>query len=298
MAAKLRVIPVNAESVEVVIGNTMTFGRLRDNEIWLGESRRISRRHAILRRCGANEYQIVDLGSTNGTFLNGQRIIMPVTLKNGDRIRIVTTEIVFEQQHDPGRNPASGENCGIDAAMLVCDMCDFKALSSKMWSGARGEFLGAWFRDAIDIVQRNGGFIDKFLGDAVLAYWRGGEHVANAGASTFSTGVFAGGVPSPCNVALDTATKLLAHASTMQWPGGEPFRVSAALHCGSVIADNPGAEPRRDATISGEPVNTILHLESLAKEFKQRLLFSLDFPLLGELALKGKSQPVRVYGLT
>src|SRR5438067_1280558 len=100
MGATLRIIPATAEPFEVAIGNTATIGRTRENTVCLNFSPLVSRQHAMIRCHNAYQFQIIDLGSRNGTFVNGQRVVMPVTLENGSRIRVANNEIIFEQQPD------------------------------------------------------------------------------------------------------------------------------------------------------------------------------------------------------
>jgi len=71
-------------------------GRAVENEIVVS-SQRISREHACIRREG---WRVIleDVGSTNGTFLNEQRILEPVQLRDGDRIKVGDVLFVF---HDP-----------------------------------------------------------------------------------------------------------------------------------------------------------------------------------------------------
>ncbi len=73
-----------------------TIGRAVENDVVV-TSRRVSREHARLRRQG---WRVIleDLGSTNGTFLNGERVLNPVELRDEDRIRVGDVSFVF---HDP-----------------------------------------------------------------------------------------------------------------------------------------------------------------------------------------------------
>lgn len=81
---------------EHVLGDVTTIGRAVENDIVI-TSRRVSREHARLRREG---WRIIleDLGSTNGTFLNDERALNPVELRDDDRIGIGDVTFVF---HDP-----------------------------------------------------------------------------------------------------------------------------------------------------------------------------------------------------
>jgi DNA-binding response OmpR family regulator len=63
-----------------------TIGRWEDNDIVV-DDRWVSRTHARIRREG-DQYVVVDLGSKNGTFVNGQRIVGPVALSDGDEIQV------------------------------------------------------------------------------------------------------------------------------------------------------------------------------------------------------------------
>jgi adenylate cyclase len=97
MPAKLRVTPLTGEPFELTIGNTATIGRTSDNIVCLSGSPLVSRQHALVRCHDGYQYQIIDLGSRNGTFVNDQRVVMPMTLAHGARILIAKNELLFEQ---------------------------------------------------------------------------------------------------------------------------------------------------------------------------------------------------------
>ena len=70
-----------------LVGKTLSLGRAKDNNV-VFSSNKVSRRHAIVHAQGASEFSIVDLGSSNGTHLNGRRVIGPIALQHGDVIQI------------------------------------------------------------------------------------------------------------------------------------------------------------------------------------------------------------------
>lgn len=78
-------------------GEVTTIGRAAENDVVVRDPR-ASRRHACIRRQGQH-LLLEDLGSANGTFLNGERVLAPVKLWDGDRIAVGGATLVF---HDPG----------------------------------------------------------------------------------------------------------------------------------------------------------------------------------------------------
>lgn len=300
MPAKLRVTPIASEPFELTIGNTTTIGRTSDNTVCLSGSPLVSRQHALVRCHDGYQYQIIDLGSRNGTYVNDQRVVMPTTLPDGARILIAKNEIVFERVEEDFSTAhlevtMAGSMAGDDSAirpvaLLVCDIRGFSTMAEKISSDELAQQLGVWFREAGNLATRSGGTIDKFIGDAMLAYWSG-----------------CGNDEVDCAATLRIARELLELASKITWSNGEPFRVGVALHFGSVTCGNVGVDAQRDATIIGDPVNTVFRLEGVMKELNQQVLLSADFrehlpesePLLdlGERKLKGKQQLVRIFGL-
>jgi DNA-binding response OmpR family regulator len=77
-------------------GETITIGRAVQNEVVI-TSKRVSREHACVRRDGWR-VMLEDLGSTNGTFLNDERVLTPTALQDDDRVKIGDVVLVF---HDP-----------------------------------------------------------------------------------------------------------------------------------------------------------------------------------------------------
>src|SRR5437016_10718163 len=103
MPAKFRVYAPGVEPFERAVNNTATIGRTADNSIPL-PGNHVSRQHAIVRCHNGFQYQIMDLGSRNGTYVNDQRVVMPVTLEPGARVRIANFELIFEQTMDEEPN--------------------------------------------------------------------------------------------------------------------------------------------------------------------------------------------------
>ncbi|MEX1119246.1 MAG: adenylate/guanylate cyclase domain-containing protein [Terrimicrobiaceae bacterium] len=304
MRATLKVKPQGHEPFDMEIGNTATIGRGKDNFLCLNFNPLVSRQHAIIRCHNAFQYQIMDLGSRNGTFVNGRRVITPSPLNHGSLIKITDTEILFELLEDQSADAVydvtiaagtdvMGEQSAV-TAIMVCDLRGFSTMSEILPEDTLARTLGEWFRDAGNLVQENGGTIDKFIGDAILAYWIQEPSDDSLTAS---------------DRALATARQVLAKAAQRTWPQTEkPFRIAIALHYGGVTCGNIGLVAQRDATIIGDAVNTVFRIESVMKPLGQPVVASSDFieslkaapgKLVdhGEHQLKGKNQKVRLFGI-
>jgi adenylate cyclase len=303
MPAKLIVRPAEGEAFEVEIGNTATIGRSRDNTVSLHSNPHVSRQHAVIRCHNAYQFQIMDLGSRNGTFVNGRRVITPTVLTDGAVIRITNNELIFEQSEQSSQDAtydvtiAAGTDTAHDqnaiVAVMVCDIRGFSTMAEILAEDELARTLGQWFRDVGNIVHDAGGTIDKFIGDAVLAYWTRETQDGRE-----SRG------------ALDSALRLLKTAAGRRWmvPEERAFNIAVALHHGVVTCGNMGLVAQRDATIIGDTVNTVFRIESVMKQLNQKLAASQDFLStlpnsgiafndLGEHQLKGKYQPVRLFGM-
>jgi hypothetical protein len=84
-----------------------TLGRTEANDVALPDAK-VSRRHAVIHRQGPTDLWLADLGSRNGTFLNGSRILVPTPLSDQDRIEIGPFRIVFSQPNVPRRPGQAG----------------------------------------------------------------------------------------------------------------------------------------------------------------------------------------------
>lgn len=95
--ARLEVVSGKATGMSIVVEDELLIGRHADGAGRLAEDDEISRSHARLSLDGAGFCAIEDLGSTNGTFVNGLRISTPQTLSEGDSIEVGGTTLVVRQ---------------------------------------------------------------------------------------------------------------------------------------------------------------------------------------------------------
>jgi class 3 adenylate cyclase len=156
-------------------------GRSSSNTVRLN-SVAASRRHAHIHAQEAEhgtEYWIADLGSTNGTLRNGKRITIPCRLREGDRVDILEDSFTF---HVESANlAASLESEAPDTVpvraqqlcwLLMLDIKRYTILSRQLDTDTLSLKVGTWLRLVRDVIEAAGGVVDKFLGDAIFAYWK------------------------------------------------------------------------------------------------------------------------------
>ena len=300
MGAKLHIQPKAGTPFVVPVRGTVTIGRTRENTVWLRGNSQVSRQHAVIRCYGGDQYQLIDLGSVNGVTLDDARVVVPMLLKDGSRIGIADDVLTFSIEVDlrgdeqDFQTVAGSTNLteitDMPVALVVCDIREFSTISEKLSSETLAPVLGKWLRDAAKIVERVGGTLDKFIGDALLAYW---GSTSNAKLN--------------CGAAFAAAKQMRELAATRAWPDGTPFNIAIGVHYGPVSCSHVGLSAERDTTIIGDAVNTVFRMVSNAKVLNEPLLVSSDvaanipgntnFRDLGEQALKGKHQLVLVFGM-
>ncbi|PWU16857.1 MAG: hypothetical protein C5B50_12615 [Verrucomicrobia bacterium] len=236
-----------------VLEDNCVLGRSAECQLVLKDPR-ISRRHAMIHRQGGEEFWLVDLGSANGSRVNGRRVVQPCRLNDGDEIELGGITFKFRQ---PTLSPAArgGDDATVatlfeiktfDCWLLVADMVGSTQLLQKTDEGKAASVTGQWLARCNLIVETHRGAINKYLGDGFLAYWsqKAGMEQEVAGA-------------------LQAFKKLRE--------GSDPlFRV--ALHYGVTVAG--GAPSRGEESLAGKDVNFVFRMEDLASNLGTGLLLS------------------------
>jgi adenylate cyclase len=287
-------------------GNCWTVGRSEDNDFVITD-RWISRNHAMLQAMDNGEMYLIDLGSRNGSFVNGRRVNIPVTMKNGDRLTFGQTELVF---HCP--TPVAhladvkvAREFTATAALhvrrlisvLVVDIRDYTVLTRRMDEKMLSEMIGSWFRQAGEIIRSHGSWVDKYIGDAVMAVW-----IHNSQEMVLSAEM----VPVFQVVqALNQMTQELSKS----YPVPFPLKIGAGVNTGFAMVGNTGSGDRPDYTALGDTVNSAFRLESATKQVGLDLMVgAMTYQYLDPdgssgrffqpqaVQLKGYEDPVSAYG--
>ena len=112
---RLKVSAGNAAGTTIEVEDELEIGRAADGAGALAADVEISRRHARIARSGSG-YTVEDLGSRNGTFLNGHRIEKPEMLGVGDEIQLGGTTMIVQVGAIPAPEPATQEAAAAEAA--------------------------------------------------------------------------------------------------------------------------------------------------------------------------------------
>jgi len=124
-------------------------------------------------------FYLFDLGSFNGSYLNGARVTAARKLNPGDILTFAEHEFQFEQIGAQSVDSSSEDMGGSTIALIrstpviiiVSDIKGFTMLSEEIDADSLAQVIGRWYSDCEEIITNEGGTVDKFIGDSVLAYW-------------------------------------------------------------------------------------------------------------------------------
>lgn len=140
-------------------------GRVAGSEIVVPDHR-ISRRHAVV-QCQHDRYSIVDLGSTNGTFVNDTRIFRPTELCDADIIAIGGQHFVFCQ---PVRPDDTAADAVAGTAVIVGRTACWMLVCSVVEPGSASAL--AWIGQVEAAMRKSGAGVKRWRGASLLVHWR------------------------------------------------------------------------------------------------------------------------------
>ncbi|MDX2226581.1 MAG: adenylate/guanylate cyclase domain-containing protein [Verrucomicrobiae bacterium] len=277
-----------------------TMGRKKESTIFMPDQK-VSRQHAIIRLQSDNEHWITDMGSFNGSIVAGQRVTTSRKLQHGDVIKIGTFQFRYEHPEQTVTRPIEDVTThmtledirNIDAVMLVSDIKGFTRMSEKLSPNDLAQVVGGFYKACNEIMDSQGATIDKFIGDAVLAYWPELSQT-NLGR------------------AVESGRRLLADCRALNekyrshFEGhGLSFEIGVGLHAGPVVLSPVAAGVQ---TILGDAVNLSFRLEALTRGLGKMFVLSEDFVAewegkptdlmdCGEHPVKGREGLLRVFSI-
>lgn len=210
--------------------------------------------------------------------------------------RYLAPQVVVELMKDPSRLRLGGERKTV--TILFSDIRGFTTISEKMSPEHLTKFMNRYLTAMSQTVFDHDGVVDKYIGDAVMAFW--GAPIDDDNHALH--GVLA---------ALDMMKRLEEFNRESERLGEPVIDIGIGLNSGEVTVGNMGSEKRFDYTVMGDNVNLASRLEGLNKTYATHIIISqatvdalgqynikrhsIDLHELGEVQVKGKAVLTKIY---
>jgi adenylate cyclase len=202
----------------------------------------------------------------------------------------VSREVVEAIVKEPGKLSLEGEER--DLTILFTDIRGFTSISEQMTARQLSAFLNEYLSEMTDIIMARGGTVDKFIGDAIMAFW--GAPLDDADHATHAL--------SAC---LAMRQRLAALRPAWAARGLPPIETGIGANSGLVSVGNMGSMTRFSYTVMGDAVNLASRLEGLTKIYGAGVLVSdrtrqaasagFFFRPIDQVRVKGKHEPVALF---
>ncbi|MBF0278860.1 MAG: hypothetical protein HQM13_13755 [SAR324 cluster bacterium] len=202
--------------------------------------------------------------------------------------RFVPSEFLLKLNKKEITDIELGDNVLQDMTILFTDIRSFTTLSEQMTPEENFRFVNSYFRHMGPLVRQNGGFVDKYIGDGIMALFpQSAENAVDAGIAMLE--------------------RLIAYNEKRRKSGYSSIRVGIGINTGSLMLGTIGEENRMEGTVISDNVNLASRIEGLTKTYGTPLLISeasyqaLKDPgkyairFIDRVKVKGKSKQVTVY---
>ena len=183
---------------------------------------------------------------------------------------------------------------GLDttATLLFSDLRSFTNITESLGAQGTVKLLNEYFEIMVECISEQGGMLDKFIGDAIMAAF--GLPISHE--DDEDRGVKAG---------INMISRLWKWNEFREKDGKPPLDMGLGLNTDKIVAGNIGSQKRMDYTMIGDGVNLAARLESACKQYNARILIS-DFTFkklkgtyrirnIDDVVVKGKTEPIGVY---
>lgn len=182
------------------------------------------------------------------------------------------------------------KNC----AILFSDIRSFTSISEKLRPEEVVEFLNEYMSSMVSCVKRNSGYVDKFIGDAIMATWGALKSEGNPSEQAVLA-------------TLEMRTALQKFNEGRGSTRKPKLNIGIGLNFGSVISGQIGSDEKMEYTVIGDAVNLASRVEGITKNYGLDILVSesiyentkkkFRYESLDKIKVKGKSKPVDIYAL-
>jgi adenylate cyclase len=251
------------KSNRVELNNSLSIGRSEDNEIVVNEST-VSRNHALIKKI-AHKYYLIDVGSSNGTYIDGKRIHNPTLLDNKSVVQCGNMQFIFYdntiETDSEETQIALTSSFIVNSVVLVADIKGYTAFSEAIDIKVLSKIMSKWFKQVSFVIEESNGVIDSFIGDCVYARWDIDDNLESVARKV---------------LLISKKINELTRDITKEHTNGQfPLNVGIGITYGELIIGN-------DVQNSGlgDTVNTAFRLEEKSK------IFHVDIMITRELAEK------------
>jgi len=206
--------------------------------------------------------------------------------------RYVPADVMDEIINETSKKVTISENRNV--SVLFCDIRNFTELSEHSDPQTVVDFLNNFFSKMGGEIISEGGHIDKFIGDAIMAIF----------------GAFQNNDNSPSN-AIRAAVRMLAALNSINYDGSSFYKeiidIGIGINYGECILGNIGFKNKMDYTIIGDTVNLASRIETLTKSYRHRIIVSefvyeqtkekYLYRKIDNVIVKGKKKPVGIYAV-
>jgi PAS domain S-box-containing protein len=181
-----------------------------------------------------------------------------------------------------------GDQVQLNMSVLFADIRNFTTLSEKMTPEENFRFINAYLSQMEPAILENNGFIDKYIGDAIMA-------------------LFSGSADDAVRAGIDMLHRLTEYNTTRNRPERLPIQIGIGINTGSLMLGTVGGPNRMDSTVISDAVNLASRMEGLTKEYGVSMLIShhtfrnlhhpvmYAFRVIDRVQVKGKSEMVSVF---
>mgnify|MGYP005995572065 FL=1 len=200
--------------------------------------------------------------------------------------------MVKKLQKDPSLLKLGGEKR--DMTFLFCDIRGFTPISEKYKGNPEGltKLINRFLTRMTDVIIANGGTIDKFMGDCIMAFWNApiedGLHEEHA-----------------VQAAIEMQEELKLLNEELSKENLPNINIGIGINTGEALVGNMGSNQRFDYSVIGDAVNLASRLESSSKTLGKTLVigentvkaakYNYDFDYVDEITVKGKTEPIKVF---
>lgn len=179
-----------------------------------------------------------------------------------------------------------------EVTVFFSDIRGFTSFSEKRTPEEVVDMLNSYFEVMVGIINKHGGVVDKFIGDAIMAVWGAPQESPDD-------------TQKAVKACLEMRKSLLDLNQKRESKGEPPIMIGMGLHCGRAISGTIGSSERMEYTVIGDTVNMTSRIEASTKAFGADLLVSetvvqkvedhFKFTVAGSAEVKGKSEPLKLY---